>query len=301
MNSGIFLTSVLISLAVLSTTTFAMDVDIMHVNKRHSEKDNRSIYPYKVLQRALEESSDTYGAFKIQPAPQLLPNNRTMELLVEGKHLTVAMLVTRQEWEDIAIPVRIPIRRGALAYRLLAIHQDNINKFKDINTLEELKTSVVGLHKNWSANILFRDLGFNVINAYSYEGLFKMLHGKRFDYIPRGVHEIYDELEQRKTEFPNLVPEPHIALYSPAPFYIFVTPKRPDIAKRIEYGLEKMIKSGELKSMFDEYYGGYFEQANLQDRTIIDIGNHLLPKGTPLERKELWVKFDVPKSGSSED
>ena len=84
-----------------------------------------------------------------------------------------------------------------------------------------------------------------------------------------------------------------LLIYIPQPYYIFVSPKYPKIAERIEYGLEEMILTGELQRMFDEHYAGFIKNANLASRTILNIENKYLTNKTPINRKELWIKFDI--------
>jgi hypothetical protein len=267
----------------------AQSKDIVIVNKRHSDKDTRSIYPYAVLTEALRVSEEKYGEFEMKVADHLLPNNRTIDMLVQGEVLNVVMVVTTKEWEKKTIPIRIPLRRGALAYRLLAINKINEDKFRLISNVSELKRFTVGLHRNWATWDIMNHLGFKVGSGYSYESLFGMLSKGRFDYLPRGAHEIYDELAIRKWDYPNLVPAPNIALYIPSPFYMFVSPKHPKLAKRLTWALERMVKDGTLKSMFDQYYKESLLKAELKKRTILNLGNPLLPEKTPLDRKELWI------------
>ncbi len=282
----------LMSLCVLSlATTNSHALDIVHVNKRHSVQDTRTVYPHAVLHKALDVSSERYGPFKVTVNEFVLPNNRTIDLLEHGEILNVVMVVTSTEWESRTIPIRIPLRMGALAYRVLVVNEHSLAKFEQVTDLQSLKALTVGLHRNWVTWNIMTDLGFDVGSGYSYESLFGMLSKRRFDYLPRGVHEVYDELKIRHKRYPGIVIEPKLALYIPSPFYMFVSPKHPRIAERLTFGLEKMVKDGTLKSMFLAHYGDTYKQANLKNRTIIDIGNPLLPKETPLDREELWLDF----------
>ena len=138
-----------------------------------------------------------------------------------------------------------------------------------------------------------KNLGFNIVDTYSYDTLFEMLSKGRFDYTVRGIYEINDEIQSRKDKIDNIIIEPNLALYIPAPAYFFVSPKFPQIAKRIKFGLELMVENGMLEDIFNATYSHYIKEAQLDRRTIINIGNPLLSEKTPLERKELWLNFDV--------
>lgn len=274
---------------VMSVLQIALAKDIVIVNKRHSEKDTRSLYPYEILEAALTLSEAKYGDFEIRVAEALLPNNRTIDMLAEGQYLNVVMVVTTKEWEEKALPIRIPLRKGVLAYRLLAVKQQNAELFSSIQSAQQLKELTVGLHRNWATWDIMNRLDFPVASVYSYEALFGMLEKGRFDYLPRGVHEIYDELAVRKVEYPNLIVAPKVALYIPSPFYMFVSPKHPRLAERLTWALEEMVKNGMLDEIFDKHYRQSILESRLHERHVINIGNPLLPEPTPLERPELWL------------
>lgn len=64
-----------------------------------------------------------------------------------------------------------------------------------------------------------------------------MLNHDRFDFLPRGVNEIFEEYALRKDLLENVIIEPHLALYIPGATYVFVSPKYPELAERLEIGL----------------------------------------------------------------
>ena len=69
------------------------------------------------------------------------------------------------------------------------------------------------------------NLGFKVKKGSDYNGLFRMLDSHRFNFLPRSVNEVFDELDQRKDVLKNVVIAPNIALYISGPSYIFVSAK----------------------------------------------------------------------------
>ena len=82
------------------------------------------------------------------------------------------------------------------------------------------------------------------------------------------------------------------ALHLQAPYYIFVSPKSPRLAKRLEAGLEMMVKDQSLKSLFYSYFKADIDKARISQRRIIYLNNPDLPPKTPLFRKELWFEYD---------
>jgi hypothetical protein len=288
-----YATAVVIFLFLLTKTVTASD--IIKINKGQSEIDVRTKYTYTILSKALEISEEKFGSFEIQVTGFAIPNHQALKELIKGEFINVAMAITTDEWEANNIPIRIPIRRGIFSYRLLAINESKVETFKDIKSADQLKQLIVGVRKSWALRKTLLSLDFTVSDAYSYDSIFAMLEKNRFDYIPRGIHEIYEEIAIRKKTLPHLTIEPHLALYIPSPFYIFVSKTTPKIAERLEWGLEELVKQGILKDTFEQYYGEYIKQADLANRTIINLGNPLLPSATPLDREELWHSFSVQK------
>ncbi|BBD09190.1 substrate-binding periplasmic protein [Desulfovibrio ferrophilus] len=255
-----------------------------------SAQDDRYAYPYAILKRALESTVVTDGGYTISYSPSAMSRKRALEELVQGKLLNVHIAATRPEWESEVLPVRIPVLKGLLGYRLFLVRCDSLTKFEHVQSLAELKSLRVGSGAQWTTTEVLRKAGFNVVAGTDYEGLFGMLDIGRFDYIPRGVNEIFLELNSRKERYPGLCVEPSLMLYFPTPSYFFVSPHFPKLAARIERGMERIIQSGEMDLIFEEYYGEAIARAELKRRMALTIDNDLLSRETPFDRHELWYR-----------
>lgn len=277
---------------LLCTCSFVSSAkDSIIINYAHAHTEPRSLYVFELLDHALQVTTDEYGNYETEKKSLRLPNSRIRRLIDEGEAFNVAVAVTSKSWESNAIAIRVPIWRGALNYRLLLVHKDNQMAFSKVNTIEDLKVLYVGLRRSWATRELLSSLQFNVIDVYSNSALFDMLQQKRFDYIPRGVFEIYDDIDHKIGIDHNLIVEPNIALYIPAPAYFFVSKKAKRIAQRLETGLEVLVANGKLAQLFEQNYGEHIKRAAIHKRRIINIGNPLPSLGTPLERKELWFEW----------
>lgn len=273
------------------------DIDVVSIASSHSKLDIRTKYTHEILNQALNLSAEKYGAYKLNKVAISMSNDVTFYELSRGKIINVAMSGATPDKDHLATPIRIPIRRGILNYRLLIINKKNLKLFEKINSLTQLKPYSVGIHSNSVTSDVMKVLGFSVVDTVSYDGMFKQLSHDKFDYIPRGLHEAYDEIALRKATINNLIVEPNLALYSPLPYYIYVSPAYPKIAERIEYGLEAMIEQGLIAKIFERYYAADIKRSKLAERTIINIGNPFLSPKTPLHRKELWIDgFDIKDS-----
>jgi hypothetical protein len=267
--------------------------DTLRIKDRSSSLDLRGQYLDTILIRALRLSQEKYGPFTIERLKADYPSHGVLQLLEKGDLINVSVAMTSREWENKAIPVRIPLRRGIFKYRLLLVHKDDLERYKNITSVEQLKKLPVGLKRGWTIGSILESLNFSIVDVDSYDLIFEMLHRKQFAYTIRGIHEIYEELKLRKRFFDDLVIEPNILLHLPAPSYFFVSPVYPKIAERLEFGLEQMVTTGELQKLFDETFSKYIDILDLKSRRIIEVGNPLLPEKTPLDRKELWFDFNL--------
>ncbi|TYK65153.1 tetratricopeptide repeat protein [Colwellia echini] len=291
-----FIISMIIVVITLLYSLNSSAKDIIKLTAGQSPLDVRPQYSLLVLNEALELSREKYGDYEIKIINEFITNDVKRWAVYDGTNINLTMAMTSPDWEYLTIPIRIPIRRGVGSYRLLAINKNNQHRFTDINTIKQLKTLTIGLQQEWIMNDLFEEEGFNIVESTSYDGIFRMLNKNRFDFVPRGINEVYDEISIRADELTDIMIEPNIAIRIPQPYYIFVSPKYPEIAERIEYGLEKMISAGTLQKMFNEHYAEFIKRANLSNRIIINVGNKYLPNKTPIERKELWLQFDFEQN-----
>ena len=124
-----------------------------------------------------------------------------------------------------------------------------------------------------------------LIGVDHFNGLFLMLKKDRFDYIPRGINEVYDELLTRKSSLEGVVVEPSIALYIPTSTNFYIAKTEPRLAKRLEIGLKQMLESGELKDILYKYFAKDIKRANLSERKIFTIENPYHSKNNKADEK----------------
>ncbi len=265
------------------------NIETIITNPDNSAKDSRFTYPRLLLKEALERTVDRFGPYKIQQYPVPLSRQRALVKLMNGE-ITVFDAAARQEWETAAIPIRIPLRKGLQGYRLFLIRSEDQKKFNQVSTLDDLLHFRMGGGQQWSTTLALKRLNIDVIGGNTYEPLFKMLMQKRFDYFPRGVNEAFREKEERENVFPNLKVEENLALYMPLPTYFFVSPLKPELAKRLKIGLISMIEDGTFDRMFFAYHQNDLENANLSARKIFKVQNLNLTDETPLNKAWLWYR-----------
>ncbi|MCJ8318601.1 MAG: transporter substrate-binding domain-containing protein [Colwellia sp.] len=252
--------------------------------------DKRSRYKDEVLLRALDISKQHYGPFTLEYINVDMTTNRALISISTDKLINLFIAPASKKWEKGTIPIKVPIRLGLLSYRLLLINKNNLDKFNKVESLTDLKKLTAGLQSGWTTTDIFNEHNIKSIIGHSFEGLFLMLDKNRFDYFPRAIYEAYDELENRKHTLTDIVVEPTIALYIPMPTYVYVSSSEPQIAKRLEFGLQKMATNGELKAILNMYYKEDIARANLQQRKIIEIKNPYIDDQDIFKYSELLIK-----------
>lgn len=208
---------------------------------------------------------------------------------VQAGSLDLMWVSTNPTYEKDFLPVRIPLLKGLLGFRILLIRAGDQTRFDAIHTKEDLKKFSFGQGRTWADAKILEANGLTVVKTAKTPGLFHMLDGGRFDAFPRGASEVFEELNR----YPhlNLKVEQRLLLAYKMPFYIFVNKNRPELAKDIELGLNRAIASGEFDLLFSQNPSvkDVKEKANLSQRRIIYLDNPTLPSETPIERSELWL------------
>jgi hypothetical protein len=278
MNSLFLLVTVFLALLWANS---CLAIDTIKLLQPPPDIDTRVAYKNELIKLVLEQTKDGFGEYNIEFVASPMVRGRAMQELIRGELINVFISPADVTLEQNTASIRIPIRKGILGYRLLLIHKQDEARFKAINTADELKLLVAGLQSEWSTTKIMTENGYKVLRVHNYESLFKMLNARRFDYVPRGVHEIYDEIKSRNKAMDNLMVEPHIALLMPLPTYTYVSPKEPRLAKRIETGLKQIIANGELNKLFDRYYADDIARANLSGRKLIEIKTPFTDREVP--------------------
>jgi len=262
-----------IAFIAFAITPKAHAIDHIKMHSPTVGEDKRTMHKNEVLIRALEISKQIYGSYTIDFLNVKLSTARALRVIKKGEMINVFIAAANDHWDKFATPIKIPIRFGQLSYRLLLVNKSNLDAFKAIESLSDLKQLTAGLQRGWALNDIFNEVNIEVLTSSDFEGLFQMLNNGRFDYFPRAVYEAYNELENRSDVLNNIVVEPTLALYIPSKSYVYVSNNVPRIAQRLEYGLKIMKKNGELKAIYNQYYKEDIIRANLSNRKIITIEN----------------------------
>ncbi|WP_097458609.1 substrate-binding periplasmic protein [Mangrovitalea sediminis] len=255
---------------------------------RYFQTDVRYAYRIALLRLALRETRVSDGPFSLQGMTRTVSQARGLRMLAKNE-IDVAFLPTDRQREKHFLPVRIPILRGLLGYRVLMIRRGSEERLAGIGTLRELSTLKAGFGSQWADLAILKANGLPVVSVSNYEALFRMLARGRFDYFPRGVNEAWQELDMHPKLQGRLTVERHLALYYPYPVYFFVNQNNAALADRLLRGLEAALKDGSFKQLFLRYNKSDIERAQMRHRTTLVMRNPFLPPRTSPVDTHWWL------------
>lgn len=280
----VFFSCLLLAALPVLPALAAQPLIVVHPD-RPSVHDARYDYQIRLLKLALDKSG---VAYQMRPSRFGMEQGRMLLQLEKGLDIDVVWSMTSREREQTLLPVRIPIDKGLIGYRVFLVKSGKLKKFAQVRTLDQLRQFDAGQGSHWPDTAILQANGLHVYGAAVYENLFNMLEAERFDYFPRSITEVWDELKARPGR--DFVVEPTILLYYPAAAYFFVNRQNKTLANAIETGLHSAIRDGSFEQLFQAYYGDFIRKAHLDKRTIIRLNNPLLPAETPLQQGQLWFR-----------
>lgn len=250
------------------------------------QQDSQIRYFVELLRLALARSGTSY---QLQPTrSEMVQSRALLEMTGEAPAIDVFWTMTDRQREASLLPVRIPIERGLIGWRLALVRRVDRERFSHVRDLADLAQHTAGQMHDWPDTEILRANRLPVFASTHYQGLFQMLARGRFDYFPRSIFEIDAEL----AAYPDLelAIDPHLLLHYPAALYLFVRPGRPRLAADLARGMEALTSDGTLERLAQQQFGALMRRHRLDQRRVITLKNPLLPPETPLARKALWFQ-----------
>jgi hypothetical protein len=250
-----------------------------------SARDHRQDYKIELLELALKKSG---VEFELRPASGVMPQGRALVQLASGHDVDVVWTATSKQREHDLLPIRIPLDKGLVGWRIFLINQDQQDKFAKVQTLADLRKFNGVQGHDWPDVDILRANGLPTLTDAKYEHLFKMLQFHLADYFSRSIDEIWDE--EKGHPGMNLAVENSIVLQYPLAYYFFVNKKNTVLAETLERGLRLAIKDGSFERLFSKHFGKLLGKVNLTGRKRFVLNNPLLSPETPLQEKQLWFQ-----------
>src|SRR5688572_1205633 len=96
-----------------------------------SRGDANANYAIGVIKLALTKAA---GPYEVVIRDDAWTEQRIRQALLDGQ-VDITWTATSKELEEALIPVRIPLYKGLLGYRVLIVHQDNQRLFDNVTSL----------------------------------------------------------------------------------------------------------------------------------------------------------------------
>ncbi|WP_438865398.1 substrate-binding periplasmic protein [Neptunicella sp.] len=271
---------------VLTSNVYAGDTQphsLRYISNVTNDNDPQKGYFVDLLQLAISASAEHY-----QLQPIYLPMNQQRQVrYLDSGNMDVMWSMTSKEREQQALPIRIPLMKGLLGYRIFVIRKKDQPRFERISHTSELKKFTAIQGNGWPDVEILKYNGLPVETTYWYKAIYKTLSAGHFDYFPRSVLEAHSELSHY--QFDNLAIESRHVLYYRSAIYYFVKNGNTQLANAIEKGLRILIADGRFDKLLFEFpeHKIALEQAHLADRTIHKLDNPYLSDQMP-EDPALW-------------
>ncbi|MDN2712269.1 transporter substrate-binding domain-containing protein [Janthinobacterium sp. SUN118] len=254
---------------------------------RHQAQDDpQQAYVTALLRLALARSGHAYVLRR--SALRMVQTRAMQEIATATGSVDVVWAMTSRASEAQLLPVRIPIDRGLIGWRVALVQARQAQLLRQVRSLADLARLSAGQMRDWPDAAILQANGLRIDTSSTYEGLFQQLAAGRIDYFPRSVIEAQSELASH-ARLP-LALDTHLVIRYPAALYFFVGKHRPELARHIEAGLEKMLADGSFAQLFQRHFGRLADQLKLAQRHVLDLANPDLPEETPLARKALWYR-----------
>ena len=259
---------------VCCTVSAAAGGEVIYYPRSTADNDPHLGYVLELLNEALRNSG---GAYVIQATASPMPQTRAInEAMASKGSVDLLWSMTTDERESHLIPIRIPIDKGLIGWRIAFVHGSKKDIFRNIRSQRDLNNFHAGQVHDWPDTGILRSNGLQVTPTTTYEALFRMLQAERFDYMPRAIFEIWQE-QLTHSEFAIEI-DPYIVLHYPSAYYFFVSPRHPEFAETLRTGLEQMLSNGSFEKIFQKHFQAALQKSRLSQRVVIELHNPLLQK-----------------------
>ena len=245
-------------------------------------------YIVEILALAVKNCNGAYVIEKLPGAP--VPQARQIIDLSQNRgDFDVIWTMTSDERESQILPIRIPIDKGLFGWRIAFVRPDNADSLQKVKTIGDLAKFRAGQGYLWPDTEILKRNGLPVVTG-SDDNLANMLTAKRFDYFPRPIIAIWNELKNQN-EYKDLIIDRTFVLHYQTAFYFFVAPQQKKLAEDLTRGLERAIANGSFERVFNKYFKTLIQLTDIKNRSIFELSNPLIKANSlPLDRLNYWYK-----------
>ena len=292
MNTGykkLALKGVLISLLFASLAKADEQKPIVIKVPVKSEYGQRHEFPLSILKFILDKSGVEYS-IKFSDKG-ITTQARDIVRIKSNQDINLGWYGTSDKLERDLVPIRFPIWRGLLGYRIFIIHRDNQEMFDKVRSLEDLQEFQGDQGIGWSDIKILEDSGLRQ-DETKYDLIFRKIARKRSEYFSRSIHEAFSEVEVRKADYPRLAVEKNILLVYPAASFFFTNKENEELAMALEEGFKRSYEDGSFERFFYNHpvVKNVFKLADLEQRVRIEIQNPFMTEETLSIPEKYWHK-----------
>jgi len=243
-----------------------------------NRSEARQVYEREVLQAILETTETEWGEIGIEESVEEYPGDDEALVFTKKGHdlfVTIAGNQKFQEGDMIVIPHLLT--KNLLGYRVPIIRKEDAGLFNNISEHEDIQKLEHGIPETWSDATIFRHNGYNVVEEGNFDDIFDRLENGLFDYSAYGANEVLGVYENRASTREGLIIDQNVLLFYPFPLVFYINPDLPELAQRIDEGMQMIISSGRLDEIFEDHYGDIVGQLNLDGRRLFVLENPLIP------------------------
>jgi len=260
----------------------------------------RDDYQFALLTLALEKTVKDYGPYKLSRVVQSYSTPRLRREINRGDVVNVhagpwrPLEVSEDKLPERSLRVNISLFKDLLGYRKLLIRRSDVERFKGITHADELKRLVVGQANGWVDVDIYRSNGYAMNDTPTPASLFEMLARKRIDYIPISLMDAETALANRPEVAGELMLLPDITLYFPLPVIFYVNVHEPQMAERLEKGLNLARQDGSFERLFKSSFADELRLIREGSPKRFVLSNPFVPKELADEKPLEHAERDMP-------
>lgn len=259
-------------------STVTTDSPMVVSYHRDDANDTQNRYQFDLIEMALEITRAEFGDYVLRPYSGAPTAKRQSILLSQGKLMNIqwASPGTPIAQADVTV-IPVNILHGLLGLRLCLVNREQLPRFANIHSLDDLRQIRIGQGQDWTDTLIYKLNGVPLLEAVGLPQLFPILATRRFDCLALGANELLVKYAEQQETYPEMVIEPGLLLYYDFPTYLYVSRRHPQLAERITLGLQKLQASGADEQLFWRYFARKLAPLNLDKRRIICLKSPYLP------------------------
>ena len=158
-------------------------------------KEIRNPYIHELLQLIFSKLDID---LTIEYSPEGLTQGRAMKALSNGNLINLNWSVTTKEREQQLLPIRIPIYKGLIGWRVFYIRKEEQELFSQVDNVDDLKNLVAIQRFDWPDYKILLANDLNVEGNIAFNRMHDAVISGLADYYPRSILEIIGESNNYK-------------------------------------------------------------------------------------------------------